>query len=118
MKLAAAGHSLDVLPEVLFDYRVRGAGRRLALNRGRDDQYELTRDLLRKCFLNAVPAVGLNQAQLWTALVSFRAACDQRKPWRYKAIDHLYNGIKRIPLLHKSLKSMQGFFSKFGKRSA
>jgi GT2 family glycosyltransferase len=112
VRLAWAGHKLDVIPECLFYYRVRSDGRRLAMNRGRTDQYRLTQQLLRSCFLKEKAPPAREQAELWTALVSFGALCAQRKPLLYRAADKLYHGLRRIPFLFRGLKSLSRWFGR------
>jgi glycosyltransferase involved in cell wall biosynthesis len=106
VRLASAGHRLDVIPEWLFYYRVRGEGRRVSMEGGRDDKYRLTQHLLRACFLEADAPPPLDRAELWTALVSFRALCEQRKPLLYRAMDKVYRGLKKIPFHFRGLKSL------------
>jgi O-antigen biosynthesis protein len=117
VKLYNAGHRLDVVPEYLFDYRVRGDGRVLTMNRGRHDQYAHTVGLLRRCFLRAGPLPEAELAALWTALVSFRYQPTAPAPTDDKltgqmalrlrnALERVNRQLKRVPLVQRGLKRL------------
>jgi glycosyltransferase involved in cell wall biosynthesis len=118
VKLASAGHQIDVIPECLFYYRERGEGRHLAMNRGEDDRYLLLQHLLRTAFVGAAIPCSLDAAQLWTALLSYKAKMEQPKPLLYRAADRLYHGLKKVPFLHRGLKSVYNLLSSMRRRTA
>jgi glycosyltransferase involved in cell wall biosynthesis len=106
VKLAGAGHQIDVIPECLFYYRVRGEGRHRAMNRDEDDRYRLFQHLLRTAFVDAPLPSALDRAQLWSAILSFKAKAPEPRPLLYRAMDRLYRGLKKVPILQRGLQSV------------
>jgi glycosyltransferase involved in cell wall biosynthesis len=118
VKLRHAGNRLDVVPEYLFDYRLRDAGRIATMNRGRADTYALTLGLLRRYFLKTGTLPEAELAALWTTLNSFRHRREAPAPpaddkltgqmaLRLRNVLERVNGqLKRVPLLHRGLKRL------------
>lgn len=67
LKLVRAGHPVDVLPAVLYHYRVRADGMLQSLNRDQVNRF-LTHQLLVRTAANG-PLTGTDQAEVWEAVV-------------------------------------------------
>jgi glycosyltransferase involved in cell wall biosynthesis len=120
VKLVNAGHRLDVLPEYLFRYRMRGAGRLGTLQRDAQDTFVLTQGLWARCFRSPAALSASDLDALWTALVSWRADSERSAAiWHeltvlrarlgglhHRLAERLNHSLRRLPLLHRSVKAV------------
>jgi glycosyltransferase involved in cell wall biosynthesis len=117
VKLANAGYRLDVLPEFLFHYRLRGDSRMGTMNRHAEDEYANTQGLIARCFPPDRPPAPRDLADLWRALVSFRDFEKNNRPAEgrlsgqiavriQKMLDGMNRRLKKVPLLHRGLKAV------------
>jgi glycosyltransferase involved in cell wall biosynthesis len=122
VRLAATGHTIDVIPDALLHYRLRGDNRSLAMSRDRTDIYPFVRRMLNRRF---VPLQEMNRSDadmLWLAIAGFgnprarpglselEAAADGGKApahaLRYRLADKVNSYLKWITPLHRICRSM------------
>lgn len=77
VKLVNRGFRVDVIPELLFYYRVRDDSRLRELTGGWSNLYRPNQHLLRNCFFPIENLPESEKAALWTALVSFQKRAEQ-----------------------------------------
>jgi glycosyltransferase involved in cell wall biosynthesis len=106
VKLAQAGHAIDVLPEHLFYYRHRAAGFS-RVTRPFANQERVLRQFRQ---MGNLPAV--ERMALWDALVGFHRRMDelaaQQRSLRYRLANRVYAACRRVPLVTRSFKWMLG----------
>jgi glycosyltransferase involved in cell wall biosynthesis len=126
VKLVAAGLKLDVIPDVLFNYRLRGDNRSLAMSRDRADMYPFVQRMIRRRFVPLQELHPLDTEMLWLGIAAFgnhkvhRAGRSSSQPtpegWpvpslalRYRFADRVNSYLKWIAPLHKICRSMIDF---------
>ena len=72
VKMVNRGYRIDVIPELLFYYRVRDDSRLREMTGGWTNLYRPNQHLLRNCFFPIEDLPKSEKAALWTALVSFQ----------------------------------------------
>jgi hypothetical protein len=72
VKLVNHGYQVDVVPELLFYYRVRDDSRLREMTLGWTDLYRPNQHLLRSCFFTLDRLPLCEKAALWNAFVSFQ----------------------------------------------
>jgi glycosyltransferase involved in cell wall biosynthesis len=125
VKLARAGYQIDVIPEPLFYYRLRGDNRSLVMTKCYTDTFPYVRRIIKKFFLtpNALRPNELDP--IWDYLAGIemqtrvrnhlehlnyehRAIIEQlshgRNSLRYRAADRCVNALKKAPIIHKLLR--------------
>jgi len=99
VKLVHCGKRVDVLPEHLFYYRIRGGGFSQVTNDYRNRQRVLRQ------FRHAPPLPLAEQLALWQGLASahrhLEAARARHRSLRYHLADKLNGWLRRVPLLHR-----------------
>ena len=71
VKLVAAGQQLDVIPDVLFNYRIRGDNRSLTMSRDRTDMYPFVQRMIRRRFVPLQELQPLDSEMLWLGMAAF-----------------------------------------------
>jgi glycosyltransferase involved in cell wall biosynthesis len=106
VKLAEAGHAIDVLPEHLFYYRHREGG----FSRVTKQFANHERVLRRFRHMEDLPAV--ERAALWSALAGFHCRADrlsaQHQSLRYRLADTVYSACRQVPLATRALQWLRG----------
>jgi hypothetical protein len=106
VKLVKAGHRVDVLPEVLFFYRVRDDGMLAQVNSWARE-YQMTLRMLKKHFAG-VPLSEGERVTLYGLLLSLRQQLgkmdDRLRAPRYRIADHLNTLLRKFSFLHRLLK--------------
>ena len=119
----AGGRKLDVIPEVLFNYRLRGDNRSLAMSRDRSDMYPFVQRMIRRRFVPLQELQPLDTEMLWLGIAAF----GNRRPHRptistshdafvepqttplalrYRVADKLNSYLKWITPIHRIIKSI------------
>ena len=123
VRLAASGRKIDVIPEVLFDYRLRGDNRSLTMSRDRSDIYPFVQRMIERCFVPLLKLNRIDTDMLWLTIAAFgnhrshrptSSASDvamvkpQAPPLalRYRVADKVNSYLKWITPIHKILRSI------------
>ena len=123
VKLVATGLKLDVIPDVLFNYRLRGDNRSLAMSRDRSDMYPFVQRMIRRRFVPLQELQPLDTEMLWLGIAAFgnhkfhRAGLSSSQPaqegWqvpsmalRYRIADRVNAYLKWLAPVHRICRSM------------
>jgi glycosyltransferase involved in cell wall biosynthesis len=123
VKLVAAGRKLDVIPDVLFNYRLRRDSRSLVMSRGRSDMYPFVQRMIRRRFAPLQELQPLDTEMLWLGMAAFgahkfhRPGSSSSQPasdgWqvpsmalRYRVADRVNSYLKWIAPIHRICRSM------------
>jgi glycosyltransferase involved in cell wall biosynthesis len=118
VKLVAAGQKLDVIPDVLFNYRLRGDSRSLTMSRDRTDMYPFVQRMIRRRFVPLQELQPLDAEMLWLGMAAFgnhkfhRAGASNFEPasegWqvpslplRYRIADKVNSYLKWLAPIHR-----------------
>ncbi len=123
VKLVNSGRRVDVIPEVLFYYRVRKDSMLQSAN-GWAKEYSFKQALLSHHFTPDTKLTGVDQSQLLATLISFRysveyyrnemtrlreqneALAHRLESARYRAVDGINDAMRKMPILHTGLRSV------------
>jgi glycosyltransferase involved in cell wall biosynthesis len=123
VKLAARGLKIDVIPDALFYYRIRGDNRSLIMSRDRSDIYPFVQRMLHRRFVPLLELNTLDTDMLWLGLVAFGnrknqppAASDPHPvidvrtappvALRYRVADKVNSSLKWITPIHRMCRSV------------
>jgi O-antigen biosynthesis protein len=115
VKLAASGLKLDVIPEALFHYRLRGDNRSLAMSRNWSDIYPFLQRMIQRQFVPLAEVSLLDTEMLWLSIAAFgnrrphvpaapsplSGYEEQPVPLRYRVADKVNSYLKWSNLIHR-----------------
>jgi glycosyltransferase involved in cell wall biosynthesis len=121
VKLAASGLKIDVIPEVLIHYRLRGDNRSLTMSRGGTDFYPYVQRMIQRRFVPLAELNLLDTEMLWLGIAAFGnrrphrpAVSDSSReyeaqpapaiPLRYRVADKVNSWLKWINPIHRVFK--------------
>ena len=131
VKLAAAGLKIDVIPDALFYYRIRGDNRSLVMSRNYTNFYPFVQRMIQRRFLPISGLSPLDTETLWLGMAGFGnrqpvalpasddahlLASDahilaeierlraRSSALRYRIADRLNSCLKWLPAIHKTCK--------------
>jgi glycosyltransferase involved in cell wall biosynthesis len=125
VRLAANGLKIDVIPDALFHYRLRGDNRSLAMSRGRTSMYPFIQRMIRRRFVTLSELSPVDSDTLWLGLAAFgnRAlrnpgasaahagteGCQELPlPLRYRVADKVNSYLKSLTPFHRLCRSLIG----------
>jgi glycosyltransferase involved in cell wall biosynthesis len=99
-KIAGAGHAVDVIPEPLFYYRLRGDNRSVVNTKSYTDTYPFANQVMKKFFVGG-GAGGLSRAEattLWQCVAGFDALARHRchLEWKVTHLEALLRESQRV----------------------
>jgi glycosyltransferase involved in cell wall biosynthesis/GT2 family glycosyltransferase len=124
VKLAAAGLKIDVIPDALFYYRIRGDNRSLTMSRDRSDMYPFVQRMIQRRFVPLMELAPLDADMLWLGMAAFgnrkpahraaapdpHAAAAAGQPpspaLRYRVADKVNSYLKWIAPVHRMCRSI------------
>ena len=119
VKLAASGHRIDVIPEALFHYRLRGDNRSLVMSGNWSDIYTFLQRMIRRRFVPLTELSPLDTEMLWQGIVAFGLRRPHFNtqiaipvtpaaaiPLRYRLADKLNACLKWVAPIHWLCKSI------------
>jgi glycosyltransferase involved in cell wall biosynthesis len=125
VKLAAGGLKIDVIPDALFYYRIRGDNRSLTMSRGRSDRYPFVQRMIQRRFVPLMELATRDADMLWLGIAAFGncklhqptpLASDPQPPTavehaptppiRYRVADTVNYYLKWITPLHRMCRSI------------
>jgi glycosyltransferase involved in cell wall biosynthesis len=114
VRLAASGLKIDVIPDVLFNYRIRGDNRSLAMSRDRANVYPFVQRMIQRRFVPLLELNPLDADMLWLAIAAFGnrklhrpevpdppAVNERWQALRYRVADKVNSCLKWITPVHK-----------------
>jgi len=125
VRLAANGLKIDVIPDALFYYRLRGDNRSLAMSRGRTNTYPFVQRMIRRRFVTLNELNPLDSEMLWLGVAAFgnramrnpgaSAAHAVTEGWqaaplplRYRVADKVNSYLKSLTPFHWLCRSLIG----------
>ena len=120
VKLAASGFEIDVIPDALFDYRIRGDNRSLAMSRHRSDTYPFVQRMIQRRFVPLRELNPLDTEMLWLGIAAFgnrkllhrpvvsdpHPRIEGRQALRYRVADKVNSYLKWITPFHRMCRSI------------
>jgi glycosyltransferase involved in cell wall biosynthesis len=115
VRLAARGLKIDVIPEALFHYRLRGDNRSLTMSREYTDTYPYVQRMIHRRFVSLTELNTLDREMLWLGMAAFgnrwyhRPVSPVPNPplaLRYRVADKVNSCLKWITPLHRVCRSI------------